>query len=291
MSLNCFFVSDLHGQLNRYEKLFHRLVQERPTALFIGGDILPSPFAARRSGYDLPYQDFIGEFLVKKLMDIKETLKDTYPHVFAILGNDDGKIEEEKMLDAENQGIWQYCHNRCIYWKDFTIYGYTCVPPTPFRLKDWEHYDVTDYVRPGCIAPDNGKSVFTVHVDEHQLKTATIEKDLKKLTGDANLEKSIFLFHSPPHRCQLDRAALDGHRIDDIQVDVHVGSTAIQRFITRRQPLITLHGHIHESTRLTGSWRETFNKTTAFNASHDGTELSLIRFDPYHPENATRELI
>ena len=126
---------------------------------------------------------------------------------------------------------------------------------------------------------------------EHELKTATIEKDLKKLTGDANLEKSIFLFHSPPHRCQLDRAALDGHRIDDIQVDVHVGSTAIQRFITRRQPLITLHGHIHESTRLTGSWRERFNKTTAFNASHDGTELSLIQFDPYHPENATRELI
>ena len=291
MSLNCFFVSDLHGRLDRYEKLFQRLVQERPTALFIGGDILPSPFASRRGGYDLPYQDFIKDFLVKKLQDIKETMKDAYPHVFAILGNDDGKIEEEKMLEAENQGIWQYCHNRCIHWNDFTIYGYTCVPPTPFRLKDWEHYDVTGYVRPGCIAPDDGKSVFTVRVDEHELKTTTIEKDLKKLTGDDNLEKSIFLFHSPPHCCKLDRAALDGHRIDDIQVDVHVGSTAILRFITRRQPLITLHGHIHESTRLSGSWWETFNRTTAFNASHDGTELALIRFDPYHPQNATRELI
>jgi uncharacterized protein len=290
-SLNCFFVSDLHGRVDRYEKLFKCLTQERPAALFIGGDILPSPFAARRNGYDIPYQDFIREFLVTKLMAIKKELKDTYPEIFVILGNDDAKIEEVKMQEAEKLKIWKYCHNRHIQWENFTIYGYTCVPPTPFRLKDWEHYDVTDYVRPGCIAPDDERSVFTVQVDEHVLKTTTIEDDLKQLTGDANLEKSIFLFHSPPHRCKLDRAALDGHRINDIQVDVHVGSTAIQRFISRCQPFITLHGHIHESTRLSGSWRETFNKTTAFNASHDGTELSLIRFDLYCPENATRKLL
>lgn len=275
----------------RYEKLFDRIINERPAALFIGGDILPSPFAARRSGYDLPYKDFIREFLVKELNRIKQTLGNNYPEIFIILGNDDGKIEEEKMSEAEQQGIWKYCHNRQTQWGEFTIYGYTYVPPTPFRLKDWEHYDVTDYVRPGCIAPNDRKSVFTIKVDEHELKTATIENDLKKLTGDANLEKSIFLFHSPPHRCNLDRAALDGYCINDIHVDVHVGSTAIQRFIIRRQPLITMHGHIHESTRLTGSWQQTFNYTTAFNASHDGTELALIRFDPNSLKNATRELI
>ena len=111
------------------------------------------------------------------------------------------------------------------------------------------------------------------------------------LTGEDDLGKAIFLFHSPPHGCNLDRAALDGRRIDGVQVDVHVGSTAIRRFIEKRHPMLTLHGHIHESTRITGLWKEQFNGTVSFNGSHDGPELSLVRFDPYYPDKAIRELI
>jgi len=290
-ALDCFFVSDLHGQLGRYEKLFKQLLHEKPAALFIGGDILPSPYAALRNGYEIPFKDFINEYLVPQLKQIKETLGNSYPRIFVILGNDDARREEEKMLAAAQLGIWEYCHNRSIRWENFTVYGYTYIPPSPFRLKDWEHFDVTDYVRPGCFAPTDPKGVFTVPIDIDQLNITTIEEDLKKLTGNNHLNNTIFLFHSPPHRCKLDRAALDNQRINDIQVDVHVGSVAIQRFIARRQPLLTLHGHIHESTRLTGSWQETFNSTTAFNASHDGPELALIRFNPHCPHKATRQLI
>jgi len=120
---------------------------------------------------------------------------------------------------------------------------------------------------------------------------STIEKDLTELTRNADVSRSIFLFHSPPHGSKLDRADLMGRKINDIQVDIHVGSAAIQRFISKRQPLLTLHGHIHESTRLTGAWRDRFIRTHSFNASHEGPELSLIRFDPYSLENASRELI
>jgi len=34
-----------------------------------------------------------------------------------------------------------------------------------------------------------------------------------------------------------------------------------------------------------------FGKTYSFNASHDGTELALVRFKTDDLENATRELI
>lgn len=290
MSLRCFFVSDLHGRIERYEKLFERVTAEQPDALFIGGDLLPSPYAARMSGEPF-HENFIQTFLVKALQKIKEKLGEAYPSVFVIMGNDDARMEEPAVQEAEKQGIWEYCHFRRIRWDQFTVYGYTYVPPTPFRLKDWERFDVTDYIRPGCISPHDRDAVFTVPVNEHELRTTTIEKDLKQMTGDETLEKSIFLFHSPPHRSKLDRAALDGQRINDIQIDVHVGSTAIRRFIEKRQPLLTLHGHIHESSRLTGSWLEKFTRTQSFNASHDGPELSLIRFDPYFPQNATRQLI
>lgn len=286
--LNCFFVSDLHGRIDRYEKLFDRITEEQPDALFLGGDLLPSPYRAIKTGKPF-HQNFIREFLAAHLTRLKETMGNRYPRVFAILGNDDARSEEPVMLEAGELGVLEYCHNRGLNWEGFHIYGYTYIPPSPFLLKDWERYDVTDYVRPGCISPEEG--AFTVTPSETELKFGTIETDLKTLAGENDLSRSIFLFHSPPHGCGLDRAALDGKRIDDVQVDVHVGSTAIRRFIEKRQPLLTLHGHIHESTRITGSWREQFNRTAAFNASHDGPELSLVRFSPHNLETAERELI
>lgn len=264
------------------------MTEEQPAALFLGGDLLPSPYRALKTGKPF-HQDFIREFLAGRLIELKEKMGNRYPCVFAILGNDDARSEEPVMREVEKSGVLQYCHNRRLTWEDFTVYGYTCIPPTPFLLKDWERYDVTGYVRPGCISPEEG--AFTVTDLGNGLKSGTIETDLKNLVGEEELGRSIFLFHSPPHGCKLDRAALDGRRIDDVQVDVHVGSAAIRRFIETRRPLLTLHGHIHESTRLTGSWKERFNDTVSFNASHDGSELSLLRFDPHCLERATRELI
>lgn len=288
MSLNCFFVSDLHGKIDKYRKLFEITAKEKPDALFIGGDLLPSPLTVLTT-IDFSHEDFITGFLVKELKKLKEKLGDAYPGVFVILGNDDGRMEEAAMLDAAAQGVWQYCHNRRVRWGNFTVYGYSYVPPTPFRLKDWERYDVSRYVDPGCTAPEEG--ALSIPVPEYQLKFATIAEDLDKLAGKNNLEKSIFLFHAPPYKSKLDRAALDGKMIDYVPLDVHVGSIAIRRFIEDRQPLITLHGHIHESTRLTGFWRDKFNRTEAFNAAHDGPKLSLVRFDPHCPAKAARVLL
>jgi Icc-related predicted phosphoesterase len=281
-------VTDLHGSVERYNTLFQRIEEDRPDALFMGGDILPSPFTVLTRA-SLNYRNFIPDFLVTELNRLKQEMADAYPTIFVILGNDDGRMEEEAVISADRKGLWQYCHVRPINWQGFTVYGYSYIPPTPFRLKDWERYDVSRLVDPGCIAPEDG--AFTVQVSERQLKHATISEDLEKLSGGANFDTSIFLFHSPPYQCNLDRAALDGKMVDHAPMDVHVGSIAIQRFIGEKQPLLTLHGHIHESTRITGSWQETFGKTQSFNAAHDGPELSLVTFDPHHPENASRQLI
>lgn len=287
---NCFFVSDMHGSIEKYEKLFERIAAEHPAGLFIGGDLLPSPLTTLTSmPLHISHADFINGFLVKELIKIKNILGKAYPRVFVILGNDDGSMEEAAMMDAASRGVWHYCHNRCIQWEEFTVYGYSYIPPTPFRLKDWERYDVSRYVDPGCISPEEG--IRSRPVQEYQLKFGTIAEDLERLTKKNNLEKSIFLFHSPPYKSKLDRAALDDKMIDYVPLDVHVGSIAIQRFIQKRQPLITLHGHVHESTRLTGSWQDRFNRTVSFNAAHDGPELALVRFNPYFPKNAARELI
>ena len=89
----------------------------------------------------------------------------------------------------------------------------------------------------------------------------------------------------------IDRLAAEGRIIDHAPLDPHVGSIAIRRFIEDRQPLLTLHGHIHESARVTGSWRDAIGRTHAFNAAHHGPELALVRFDLENLEAATRELV
>jgi Icc-related predicted phosphoesterase len=104
------------------------------------------------------------------------------------------------------------------------------------------------------------------------------------------MDHAVFVFHSPPHRTNLDRAPLDGKSVEHVPLDVHVGSIAIRRFIERTQPLVTLHGHVHESARLTGSWRDTIGRTHLFTAAHDGPELALVRFDLENPAAAVREL-
>jgi len=63
------------------------------------------------------------------------------------------------------------------------------------------------------------------------------------------------------------------------------------RFIEQGQPLVTLHGHIHESARLTGSWRDRIVRTHLFGAAHDGAELALVRFDLEDPDSAMRQLL
>ena len=193
------------------------------------------------------------------------------------------------VLQGESQGLWTYLHMRTSVCGDFTVYGYACVPPTPFLHKDWEKYDVSRYVDPGCISPEDGWR--SVSVPANQICHATIRADLEKLAPEADLSRAVFLFHAPPYQTALDRAALDGRMVDNVPLDVHVGSIAIRRFILKRQPRITLHGHIHESARLTGSWRQQLGQTWAFSAAHDGCELALVRFDPADPAGATRELL
>jgi len=282
-----FFVSDLHGRFDRYDTLFAAVAAERPAALFLGGDLLPHPLARQAlPGHGIG--DFLPGLFGQGLERLRRDLGAEYPRVFLIFGNDDPRSEEDDFRALETHGLLEYAHGRRIDWGPFAVYGYAFVPPTPFLLKDWERYDVSRYVDPGCVSPEEGWR--SVPVPASEVQRATIERDLATLAGGADLGRAIVMAHSPPYQTGLDRAALDGKSVDHVPLDVHVGSIALRRFIEARQPLLTLHGHIHESARLTGRWKEQLGRTWMLSAAHDGPELALVRFDPEHPETATREL-
>jgi Icc-related predicted phosphoesterase len=284
----CFFASDLHGYTDRYQRLFQAIADERPEAVFLGGDILPSA-NFMFSSLNSEHLDFINDYLIKELAQLRKELEDDFPRIFLILGNDDGRLAEAAVLGDAARGLWEYVHNRKVLFKDYPVFGYSYIPPTPFLLKDWEKYDVSRHVDPGCVSPEEGIRSFPD--PDNSRKYSTIKKDLDRLTENENLKKAIFLFHAPPYKTKLDRASLDGEMIDHVALDVHVGSIAIQRFIKTRQPMLTLHGHVHESSKLSHAWQDRIGKTYMFTAAHDGPELALVRFDPKDLDGATRELL
>lgn len=282
---HCLFASDLHGRRRRYEALFEAILRARPAAVLLGGDLLPSGVGALLAGGE----SFVAEWLRPRFGRLRQELGGSYPRVFLIPGNDDGREAEAELGEGERDGLWECLHGRRVELGGFAVFGYACVPPTPFALKDWERYDVSRYVDPGCVSPEEG--VRTVAVAEHEVRHGTIARDLAALASGEDLARAVFLFHAPPYDTCLDRAALDGRTVEHVPLDVHVGSIAIRRFIEERQPRVTLHGHVHESTRLTGSFMARIGRTVALQAAHDGPELALVRFDVERPWDAARELL
>ena len=278
-----FFISDIHGNVPGLRKLFDLVSGEKPDAVLFGGDILPKGL-----GLVEDPEAFIEDEFLSRIRALVEG-GGSKTRFFVIMGNDDPRKFERAFIKANEEGIIDYVHDKTVPFDDLFITGYSYVNPTPFQFKDWERYDVSRHVDVGCVSPEEG--VRTVPIPQKDIKTTTIAEDLKNLVLASPPEKTIYLFHAPPYDSHLDRAALDGMMVDHVPLDVHVGSIAAQRFIDEVQPLLTLHGHIHESARITGHWREVKGRTHSFSAAHEGPELALIRFDTNDLANASRELV
>ena len=80
-----------------------------------------------------------------------------------------------------------------------------------------------------------------------------IAKRIKMLVaGLADPSQAIFNFHAPPYGTMLDLAPELGGDLKPVTVAgqvnfIHVGSKAVAEAIEKYQPLIGLHGHIHEA--------------------------------------------
>ena len=96
------------------------------------------------------------------------------------------------------------------------------------------------------------------------------EKELKrKINGLTeklkNPGESIFNFHCPPYNTRLDLAPKLSKKMKPVSGPngieyIHVGSKAVRTSIEKNQPILSLHGHIHESSGI-----EKIGKTVVIN--------------------------
>jgi len=83
----------------------------------------------------------------------------------------------------------------------------------------------------------------------------------------SNMKNSIFNFHCPPFDSRLDDAPLLDEKMVARGEMIPVGSKSIRNAIEKHQPLLGLHGHIHESR---GSFK--IGRTLCVNPGSEYTE-------------------
>jgi Icc-related predicted phosphoesterase len=96
-----------------------------------------------------------------------------------------------------------------------------------------------------------------------------LEPMLEKLVGTVKDKgNSIFNFHAPPYGFALDMAPeLTKDLVQAADRKHHVGSHAVAKMIEKYQPLVGLHGHIHESRGV-----QKIRKTTIINPGSEYSE-------------------
>src|SRR5205823_2254343 len=117
------------------------------------------------------------------------------------------------------------------------LVGYACVPLTPFSIKDYERRD------DGPLPPFDFGMAYSSWSGRIQLVNGqqiaarpSIAEDLVALARRSTPARTVYVCHTPPYNTPLDQ--MHGGR--------HVGSPGLRAFIEAHNPLLTLHGHIHE---------------------------------------------
>ena len=251
------FASDLHGKTYLYQELLSLALFSSSEIMVIGGDLLPSFSPTKRYEDMLPNQrNFIDQFLSPFFKRILETT--TIQQILLIAGNWDLGYP---LLFKETPGIFDLNQSSHQLKNGYELVGYPFVPPSPFRPKDFEKMDDREAPWPMQKNPSYIRSSDQIDrltpVDPYRYLRGreTIEEDLDRLPRPLQSKRAIYIMHSPPFGTRLDR--IEGRK--------SAGSRSIKAFIERNQPLLTLHGHIHESPALSGTYMDRIGDTLSIN--------------------------
>ena len=272
-----FFTSDLHGSGELYEQVLALATKRRPRAVILGGDLAPHGTGAAGVGHQ---RVFLEGFLV----EFARRLREAAPAVelLVMMGNDDWSANHD-VLERHDGALWRTIHARVTNVDGIAVGGLSWVPITPFAIKDWERWEDGADEAParlhGWLSGTDGVREFRFDPDR---RSPTIAEGLEALASHARAADTVFVLHSPPRDTTC----------DVIASRQHVGSRAIRAFVEARQPRLVLSGHIHESPRVSGAWRDRVGATPVVNPGQFGSrELSGVWFDPERPAETLRHTV
>jgi Icc-related predicted phosphoesterase len=117
------------------------------------------------------------------------------------------------------------------------------------------------------LATEQGFQIIA-DFDAYLKSLPTIADELARLPA-TEASRTIAVLHSPPYNT----------RCDVLYGGEHVGSRAVRRWIERTQPLLTLHGHIHESPKMSGSFSDRIGSSVVVNPGASGRVPHIVTID------------
>ena len=230
------YSTDLHGDRTKYDRMFDISKSQGVDIAINGGDLFP------KTGNLFRQNEFITIFL----KDYFTRFEKEKIYYLCYPGNDDLIIFDKLFEDICSR--FQHVINlaqKKIGIDGYEFIGMNWVVDYPFQLKDRCRKDTDNYVfkeqyGQGVLSTEKGYK--KIDWFKYAETLPTIEDELKNLPLPNAFNKTIYIIHMPPANMGLDQC----------RSGVRVGSTAVFDFLKQKQPLFSLHGHIHESPEVSG---------------------------------------
>jgi Icc-related predicted phosphoesterase len=265
------FVTDIHGSDRCFKKFINAGRFYDAQYLILGGDITGKtlvPIERTARGWDSSYSDhkYVDLSHVGKA-ELEQLIRDNgqYPvsgtkeelrHLFS------EERRDQTFREAAVDGIRRWMQ---IAGDRLKGTGVRCFV-TPGNDDAWDideplqESDVVEFVEGKCVELDEKWEMITTGYSNLTPWHSPRELDEKALADRINgmfqevqhPENVIAVLHPPPFSTELDQApVIDSElRVKTSGGAVRmgpVGSTAVRDFILAKQPLLGLHGHVHES--------------------------------------------
>lgn len=263
------YVTDIHGDKEKYLKLLQIAIEGNYKYIIDGGDMLPKGFGRleKQTNY---INDFLTGYL-KKLQDAEITY-------LCMLGNDD-ILPMDTFFDSlckEYDNVHNIANNKVVL-NGYEFIGMNYVLDHPFGCKDRVVNE------DNCVLQEQLASAFISTVDGHEqiedwcnYREKSLPKMgdiLNKLPIPTDYKKTIYVMHQPPKNVGL----------GILNSGLDVGSNDIYKFLKQQEPLLSLHGHIHESPDTeNGKWITNINNTTCIQpgqTEYDENNLVYVDID------------
>ncbi len=243
-------LADIHQAEEKWEQLASLVIKLKPDFVLIAGDLLPKDRGVLNQMSCLPY-----------VKQCAAEIQACGSELVIIPGNDDNSLVLPALEEGDQQGLWHFIPDRARTIAGIEFCGCPWIRDYPFGYKYWVAPESPDHLAISAfqLGPPlliNEKNDIE-EIDDFEAYLAgkmSITESLERLTeGLADPTRSIWLIHEPPAWMGLDLCA-SGDR---------VGSTVVYRFLEKTQPLLSLHGHIHEAPKYNGGiWAGRIGKTT-----------------------------
>jgi Icc-related predicted phosphoesterase len=252
------YTTDIHGNSWKYKELIKAALENKPDVVINGGDMLPFDNNLHRQ----------KEYIINNLNEHFKAFDEMKIHYLCFPGNDDLMAFDSLFEDTCNRYSYvKYLAQKRVKLGDYEFLGFNLVPNFPFALKDRCRKDDKKY-KIGYQPEEAGDAFFSRENGFEEIPDwkklietlPTIEEELEKLEKPQDISKTVYIMHGPPANLGLD-VCLHGEK---------VGSQAMYRFIKKYQPLLTLHGHIHESPDVSGIWKTEIGKTVVIQPGQYG---------------------